>query len=224
MRLKLDVNIKVNRIIKHMVVSDLLFTGSWSFIQPIFAIFVVKDIAGATIITAGMVAGLYWLVKSFIQLPVANFLDRDESERDDFYALVGAISLAAISAFSFVLVDKIWELLMVQVMYALAMGVYIPAWNGLFSHHLDSKRYSFDWSLDSTAIGFTAFITSLSGGILAELIGFRFVFFLVGIFSLAGAMVLYLAPTIFFPGLKGTSKGSMEVPPAEHPAEGPATH
>lgn len=199
MKIKIDININVNRVVKYMVLTDLFFTGSWSFIQPIFSIFVIKDIAGATVVTAGTAAALYWIVKSILQIPIATFLDKTDGEKDDFYALVASVTLAAFAAFSFILVHTVWALFTVQLLYAIAMAFYIPSWSGLFSRHLDVKRYSFDWSLDSTAIGITAFITSLVGSLLAEWFGFQIVFLLVGAFSLLSALMLYSAPNIFLP-------------------------
>lgn len=209
MKIKIDININVNKVVKYMVLTDLLFTGSWSFIQPIFSIFVIKDIVGATIVTAGVAAALYWITKSLLQIPIATFLDKTEGEKDDFYALVFSVTLAGFAAFSFILVRTIWGLLTVQLLYAIAMAFYIPAWSGLFSRHLDQKRYSFDWSLDSTAIGLTAFVTSLVGSVLAEWLGFQIVFLIVGAFSLISALMLYFAPDIFLP--KQTTKGEPPV-------------
>ncbi|MDE2144400.1 MAG: MFS transporter [Patescibacteria group bacterium] len=214
MKIKIDININVNKVVKYMVLTDLLFTGSWSFISPIFSIFVIKDIAGATIVTAGMAAALYWMTKSLLQIPIANFLDRTEGEKDDFYALVFSVMLAGFAAFSFILVRTIAGLFIVQMLYAIAMSFYIPAWSGLFSRHLDQKRYSFDWSLDSTAIGLTAFVTSLVGSIMAEWLGFQIVFLIVGAFSLFSATMLYFAPNIFLP--KQTAKKELPVALKDH--------
>ena len=214
MKIKIDIDINVNKVVKYMVGADLLFTGSWSFIQPIFSIFVIKDIAGATIVTAGVAAALYWIVKSLLQIPVANFLDKTDGEKDDFYALVFSVTLAAFAAFSFMLVKNIWSLFVVQMLYAIAMSFYIPSWSGIFSRHLDAKRFAFDWSLDSTAIGFTAFVTSLVGSVMAQWIGFQAVFLVVGAFSLMSAMLLYFAPNVFLP--KQTSKQEAPIALKDH--------
>ena len=202
MKIKINIDIKINRVIKFLVLSDLLFLGGWSLIQPIFAVFVINKVEGATLITVGLVAGIYWLVKSLFQIPVANFLDRTEGEKDDFYALMLALVLAAVASFSFAFISKIWQLFLIQFIYAVSMGLYVPSWSGIFSRHLDEKRFSFDWSLDSTFIGLVSFFSAVLGGVLASWFGFSFIFFLVGIFSLAGAFLLFMVPNLIIPGAK----------------------
>lgn len=199
MKIKIDIDIKINRVVKFLVLSDLLFLGGWSLIQPVFQIFIIKQVEGATLITVGLVAALYWLVKSFLQIPVANYLDTHDGEKDDLYALILALSLSAVASFLFSTVSQLWQLFAVQFIYAVAMGLYVPSWSGIFSRHLDDKRFSFDWSLDSTVVGITSFVTALLSGILAEKFGFSFVFVVVGILSLVSAILIFSVPDLVLP-------------------------
>jgi MFS family permease len=199
MKIKIDINIKINRIVKFLVLADLIFLGGWSMIQPIFSVFVIKNIPGASLVILGVVMALYWLVKSLLQIPVANYLDNHDGEKDDFYALLISLTLAAVSAFMLAITTSLWQLFFAQFIYAVAMGFYVPSWSGIFSRHLDDKRFSFDWSLDSTAVGLTSFVAALLSGILAEHFGFSFVFFTVGILSLISAVMLFLVPDLIIP-------------------------
>jgi MFS family permease len=199
MKIKINLNIKINRVIKFFILSDLLFLGGWSLVQPIFPIFIIKKIEGATLVSVGLVAGLYWLVKSLIQIPVANYLDKNDGEKDDFYALIFALTLAALASFSFSLVHQLWQLFLTQFLYAVAMGFYVPSWSGIFSRHLDEKRFSFDWSLDSTVVGLTSCLSAVLGGVLANLLGFSFVFLMVGVFSLLSAILIFSVPDLVLP-------------------------
>jgi len=199
MKIKIDINIKINRVIKHLVVSDLFFLGSWSMIQPIFSIFIIEKVAGANLAIIGSVAALYWLVKSLLQIPIANYLDKTDGEKDDFYALVTALFLAAFASFSFATVSTLWHLFFTQFIYAIAMGLYIPSWNAIFSRHLDTKKVSFDWSLDSTVVGLTSFFATLASGLLANWFGFSFVFLTVGAFTLLSALLILLTPNLIAP-------------------------
>lgn len=199
MKIKIDINIKVNRIVKFLVLSDLLFLGSWSLISPIFPIFIVEKIKGGSLITVGLTAALYWLVKSSLQLPIANYLDRTDGEKDDFYALVIGLTLAALASFSFALVSQLWQLFIAQFIYAISMALYIPSWSGIFSRHLNEKRISFDWSLDSTIVGFAAFVTTFMSGFLAAWFGFSFVFLVIGVASLLSALLIFFVPKLIIP-------------------------
>ncbi|MFH1347033.1 MAG: MFS transporter [Spirochaetota bacterium] len=196
MKIKIDINIKVNKIIKHIVISDLFFLGSWSMIQPIFPIFIIEKVEGASVVIVGMIAALYWLVKSLLQIPVANYLDKKEGEKDDFYALIIALVLAAFASFSFAMVKSLWHLFFTQFLYALAMGLYIPSWTAIFSRHLDKKKVSLDWSLNSTMVGITSFFAAISSGFLANWLGFSFVFLIVGASCLLSAILVFFTPNL----------------------------
>ena len=199
MKIRIDISVKVNRVVKFLILSDLLFLGSWSMVSPIFSIFVIGKVEGANLVIVGMVLGMYWLIKSILQIPVAEYLDNHDGETDDFYALLLSLTLAAVAAFILSLTGKLWQLFVAQFIYAVAMGLYVPSWSGLFSKHLDNKRFSFDWSLDSTVVGLTSFVAALTSGILADKFGFSIVFFLVGILSLVSAIFLFLVPDLILP-------------------------
>lgn len=202
MKINFDISIKVNRVVKFLVLSDLLFLGGWSMVQPIFSIFVVTKVAGATIVTVGLIMGLYWFVKSVLQIPVANYLDKHDGEKDDFYALLISLFLAAVAAFMLSKTSTLWQLFLAQFLYAIAMGFYVPSWTGIFSRHLDSKRFSFDWSFDSTVVGLTSFVSAILAGVLAQKFGFSVVFFIVGVLSLASVILLFMVPDLIIPRVK----------------------
>jgi len=92
MKIKIDIELKVNNVVKYFVLSDLALMSGWGFISPLFSVFIIEKIAGATIATVGVATALYWVVRSVVQLPIADYLDKTEGERDDFYALIELIN------------------------------------------------------------------------------------------------------------------------------------
>ena len=204
MRFKVDIhfnfnNLKVNRIIKYLVLSDLLLWAGWGLVNPIVALFIVGRIAGATVFTVGVATALYWIVKAAIQIPVAIYLDRHEGEKDDFNALIIGLTVAGFAFLVFPLVQSVFALMVVEVILAIAFGLYTPSWSAIFSRHLDTNHYAFDWSLDSTTIGISTGISAFIGGAVASLFGFNAVFIVAGILALASAMVLFSAPHLVLP-------------------------
>ena len=69
-------NLKINRLIRFFVISDLFFWSGWGFINPIIAIFIVNQIEGATVLTVGIASAIYWITKALFQMPVAVYLDK----------------------------------------------------------------------------------------------------------------------------------------------------
>ncbi len=199
MKIRIDINIKVGRIVKYFVISDLFFLAGWGFIEPVFSVFIIQKVVGATLLTVGIAAAIYWILKSVLEIPIANFLDTTPGEKDDFTALVGGLFLAALAAFSFSWIHEVWQLYAVQVVHAIAFAFYVPAWSAIFSRHLDKERISFDWSLDSTVGGVAAGIAGLFSGLIAQELGYTAVFVAAGILSMIAALILITAPDLVFP-------------------------
>jgi len=196
MKINININIKVGRIVKYFVISDLFFLAGWGLIEPIFSVFILQKVAGATLLTVGIAAAIYWILKSVLELPIANILDATPGEKDDFTALVGGLFLAALAAFSFSWISEVWQLYAIQVVHAMAFSFYLPAWSAIFSRHLDKERVSFDWSLDSTVSGIAAGVTGLFSGLIAQELGFTVVFIIAGILSMIAAFILMASPDI----------------------------
>jgi MFS family permease len=199
MKIRVNIDIKVGRLVKYFVLSDFFLLAGWGFIDPVFSVFIVQNIIGATLATVGIAAAIYWILKSVLQIPISNYLDRTSGEKDDFMTLVGGLMLAGISAIAFGWVTTTWELYAVQAVHAIAFACYFAAWPTIFSRHLDKDRVSFDWSLDSTAAGIAAGITGLLSGVMAETLGYVAVFVTAGILSFIAAFVLLAAPDLILP-------------------------
>ena len=192
-------NFKVNRVIRFLVLSDLFFWGGWGLVNPIFALFVVQKIPGATAFTVGASFAVYWIVKALFQIPVSLYLDRHEGEQDDFHALILGLTIAGFAAISFLLVKTVLALFVVAFIQGIGYGLYTPSWSAIFSRHLDKEHYSFDWALDSTSVGIASSVAAFLGGAVASLFGFEAVFILTSILSLASAALLFFIPNLILP-------------------------
>jgi MFS family permease len=199
MKIKINIDIKVGRVVKFFVLSDFFLLAGWGFIDPVFSVFIIEKVAAATLLTVGLAAAIYWILKSILQIPIANYLDKTDGEKDDFMALIGGLLLAGISAMAFTWVTTIWELYIVLAVHALAFALYGASWPTIFSRHLDKGRFSFDWSLDSVAVGVAAGITGFLGGLVAEVWGYSSVFIAAAILSFIAAFVLMAAPDLMLP-------------------------
>lgn len=199
MRLRVNINIEVNRVVKYFVLSDLILLAGWGLIDPIFAVFIIQHVAGATLVTVGISAGIYWILRSVLQVPIAKYLDQSRGEKNTYYALIIGLVVAGFSALSFALVTNVWQLYVVQVIHALAFALYGASWSPMFSRHLDKDRISFDWTLDSVAVGAAAGVSGLLGGIFASHFGFTAVFVLGAALSLGAACALLGVPSLIVP-------------------------
>lgn len=190
---------RINPIIRRFIIADLILFAGWGLVDPIFAIFILDKIEGATLITLGVVAAVYWFVKSLIQIPVAIALDKTPTEKDDYMVLVAALVLAGIASFAFTTINQIWQLYLVQLVKAVAFALYLPSFYSIFSGHLDKDHRSLEFSLDSTSVGIAAGTAGLISGVLAKYFGFTMVFIVVAILCFLAAGVIFSSPELVFP-------------------------
>lgn len=194
----------VNKVVKFMVFSDLVLFSGWGLVSPIFAIFVIGNIEGATLTIVGISSAVYWLARAVVQPGVAWALDRRKGEKDDFWTLLLSLLVIAISSFILAVVKTPTGLYLVQVLHGMSYGIYSVAWPAIFSRHMDKEGVAFDWSLDRASIGVSVAITSIAGAKLAELVGFQTVFVITGVASILSALILFAVPKLILP--KDTGK------------------
>ncbi len=171
-------------------------------LNPIFALFVIDRIPGASVVTVGIASAIYWVTKAIFQMPVALYLDKHEGERDDFHALISGLILGGIAAFSFILIKSTAGLYFVIFLQALAFGLYTPAFSAIFSRHLDKKNYAFDWSLDSTSVSLILGATAFLGAALAGAFGYDIIFVITSVLSFVSALILIFVPDLILPNVK----------------------
>jgi len=192
-------HIRFNAVIKRFIWADLVWLSGWGLLAPIFAVFVLEKIPGATVITVGIAAAIYWILKSIIQVPVAIAIDRTTSERDDYLVLVVSLLLAGLTAFSYVLVRTVWQLYLVEILHAISFALYVPSWNGIFTRHLDPKHRALEFAFDSGAVGIATGIAGLLGSIVTQTFGFQVLFIITSILSFIAAIIIFSSPNIVFP-------------------------
>lgn len=166
---------------------------------PIFSIFVIENIEGATLVAVGISAAIYWTARSLVQPFIANAIDKRKGERDDLYVLMLGLMLTGVSMFMFVFAKTLTHLYILQVFHGAALGMYSTPWSTIFSRHLDKKRQAFDWSLDKATIGLAVAVTSFVGGWLASNFGFAIAFVIAGTMAIASAFVIFLVPDLVLP-------------------------
>lgn len=195
----LSLHVHVSRILKYLVLADLVVLGGWGLINPIAGVFVTKYVVGGTLATLGIVTALFWFVRASLELPVALYLDSREGEQSGFRIMVVGLLIVAAASFTLIFARELWQVYIAQLLHAVGFSLYVPAWAGVFTRHLDSGHTSFDWSLDKVAGSFAAGVSGLLGGVIASAFGFSTVFALATVLSLLAAIILLFAPQLVLP-------------------------
>lgn len=183
-------NFKINYIIKALIISYTIILAGWGMISPIIAIFITENIEGGTIETVGYAMTVYALTKSLLQIPISRILDITKGEYDEWIVLLLGYFLIAVSAFGFTFVNSILSLLLIQVLYGIADALIFPAWNALFTKHIDQKNIATESSIYQTSADISMALSASLGAILVARIGYTNVFYIVAIISLLAAITI----------------------------------
>lgn len=176
----------INSAIKLLIFTSLAMNmadGVWS---PVFAIYVTQKIAPGNVSVVGYAIAIYWLVKSILQLPLARFLDKTDGERDDYWALRVGGFLYVFAPLMYFFIDQVWQLYLLQMLYAVAGSLYVIPWSSIFTRHVDQFRIGWEWSLNSSALGFGLMASTALSGYIAQNWGFGYIFFASSLLNFCG--------------------------------------
>jgi len=201
---------KVNKVIKVLILSDFYLIMGDGLVAPIFAIFLTNQILGGDIKVAGYAAAIYLIVKSLVVIPFGKYLDKNHGEKDDLWFIVIGNTLGAIAVFGYIFSSQPWHIYLLQVIYAVGMGMNVPAYSAMFTRHIDKGKEAFDWSVRSCLIGLGAGVAGALGGIVASYFGFKTLFVGTGIFIFLSAFSPFLIYKNILPEDKKTPRIPIE--------------
>ena len=181
--------IKLNKIIRILILSDMALLSGFGFMAPIFAVFLTSRIQGGNVKVAGYAAAIYWIVYSLVVIPVSKYLDRNHGEKDDLLSIIIGDLLAAFVVFAYLFSYLPWHIYVLQIIYAIGMAMNAPGYNAIFTRHINKGKEAFSWSVRSSLIGLGAGVTGALGGIIADRFGFNVLFIAVGTFVILSALL-----------------------------------
>jgi len=184
-------SVRINKIIKFLVISDIFILTGWGLVNPILAVFFTEQIHGGSIAIAGLASTIYFLSKSLLQIPIARCIDLRNGENDDLIAMIIGSLLISLSAFLFFFAEEPWHVYLIQMINGIGGACAYPAWLAIFTRHADNKSEGFEWSLYYTSTDIGCAIAAGLGGLFAVSLGYRNLFLLVGCSSLIGTGFLF---------------------------------
>jgi MFS family permease len=200
----------VNFIVRILVLSDFFLFFSVGLLSPIYAVFILDRIEGATLEIVGIATAVYWTSRVVSVIPLSRLMDKIKGEKDEYYLmLLGTFFISALPL-CYIFITQAWQVYIVQFFNAVAFSLVIPAWRVIFTKNMDKNRVGFEWSLDDVGVGLATAIAAALGSMVAERMGFEYLFifiFLVGFSSVLVLLLLYQGEGSFREWLKGRRDG-----------------
>lgn len=171
--------LKINSVVKAVILAEMLLWSGWNFIMPIFSIYITK-LPGGSVEKAATSFSVYLLSRVVFGLLSGQYLN---SRRTRHKFIVMIIGMAVLSL-SYIGLAFAHSIVMVYVYYGvigLALGMAQPAKNALFSTSVKKEKSTIIWSVLDAGVFLSMAAAAIIGGIIAEQFGFQVLFFIASI-------------------------------------------
>ena len=182
---------KFNKAIKILLVTNGLTLVAGAMLGPIYALFVEE--IGGDLLDASYAFGVFAFVAGVVTLISGRFTDKIEENE---LILVAGYAIMGIGFFGYIFVNSIFLLLIVQAIIGLGEAIYGPAFDVIYSKHLDKKKAGREWGAWEAINYFTTAFGAVAGGILVTLFGFNIIFVAMGLLCFASAIYILFLPRI----------------------------
>jgi len=174
----------MNRTLKILLLTDACFIFAAGLFGPIYAIFV--EGIGGDLLDAGWAAAAFMLAAGV----VVFLLSRWENRVHHFEPMIiGGYAIRTVAIFGYIFVADAWHLMVVQIILGLGEALTIPAYDALFTTHIDKGQEASRWG-DWEAMAYI--VTALSaviGASIATAFGFQTMFIAMFGVSLGGLII-----------------------------------
>lgn len=180
----------MNKVIRSLTLSDISSMGAFGLLAPIFAIYIENNMIGGSILGIGIATTISELTKSFVQIPVSKYTDKEIGDVREFNMLIlGSITITLVPLLYLVITD-ISQLFLVQFILGVGNGLCYPGWMAIFTRFADKGCEGYCWSLYNTYTTISIALTAVIGAYIAQNFGFQTVFYLMFIFSLLSTILI----------------------------------
>jgi len=190
-------NLKMNKTLGILIISDIFILGGFGLITPILAIFIEGGLADGTVFAAGAASMIWFFTYSILQIVFSYKFN----PKDRLWMLKVGTIIIALVPFGYMFMTSVSHLYIIEFLYGIGAAFAYPSWSSLFTSHLEKGARGFQYSLHSSGVGFAAAITAGVGGWIADnlsfnlgiinMTGFQIVFLLTGIVSVVGLLFLF---------------------------------
>jgi DHA1 family multidrug resistance protein-like MFS transporter len=177
-----------NRAIKILLTTNGLVLVACGMLGPIYALFVEK-------IGGGLLDASYAFAALAVAGGIITLISGKHSDKmkENELILAAGYAIVGLGSCGYILVNSVWSLIIVQIIIGLGEAIYAPAFDAIYSKHLDDHRHGREWGAWESINYFTAALGAIVGGFLVTLFGFNAMFAAMGLICFANAIyILYL--------------------------------
>ncbi len=177
-----------------LLFSSALFILAGGLFGPIYAVFVER--IGGDLLTAGGAYSAFAIAAGVLLFFISRW--EDHVKHQEKLVVLGYLFSAA-GFLGYLMIRNPIDLFIVQIIFGLGEAIGTPAFDGLYSKHMDRGKFISEWGMWESMNLILTGVAAIAGGFLATVYGFRSLFVLMFILSIFGL----LASTLLFTRKKG---------------------
>ena len=179
----------LNRALRVLLISNSFVLLAGAMLGPIYAIFVER--VGGDLLDASIAGGLFALAAGITTILAGKYADKiKESE----LIIVFGYILMGFGFLLYTVVSSILFLFVVQVIIGFAEAVYAPAFDALYSKHIDRGKAGREWGAWESMNYFSVAIGAVIGGLIVNSLGFNVIFIIMALLCFVSGFYIYFLP------------------------------
>lgn len=178
-----------NHALAVLVFTNALILIAAAMFGPIYALFVEE--IGGSLMDASLTGAIFCLAAGLTTLVSGRLADKWKNPK---LIVLAGYAIMAGGFLALTAVNNIWSLFLVQAVIGFGEAIYSPAFDALYSKHIERKHEAQQWSFWESMNYFTYVIGAIIGGLLATSFGFDILFIVMALISLTSAIYLFLIP------------------------------
>ncbi len=184
-------NFHINSVVKSFIVSDSLLWSAWNLVAPIFAVFIVNDITGGSVQMAASAYSTYLISRVIFEVLTGRYLVRSSNKAKFITTILGMLVMS-VAYIGFGVSSSIEQVFIFYALAGAGIGIASPAKNSLFSMNLDKNKEAAEWGLTDAVSFMCMAIATAVGGFIAEVFGFKTLFYAAAIVNIIGIIPFLL--------------------------------
>jgi len=159
---------------------------SAAMLGPIYALFVEK--VGGDLMDASIAGSIFALVAGLTTLISGKYSDKIKENKQ---VIVFGYAIMGVGFLLYLWVASVVSLFIVQAIIGFGEAIYAPAFDSLYSKHLDRHKSGRQWGAWESINYFTTAIGAIIGGGLVTLFGFQPLFVIMAMLCFGSAIYIY---------------------------------
>lgn len=175
-----------NRALRILLSTNAMILLAVTMFGPISAIFVEK--IGGDLMDASLAGGIFALAAGLTALVSGKYSDR--FKENELIVVVG-YAIMGVGFMLYMSVDSVISLFIVQIIVGLGQAIYSPAFDAVYSKHLNQSRSGSQWGAWESVNYFTTAAGAIIGGGVVTFLGFRMLFLIMAILCFGSALYIF---------------------------------